>query len=230
MLLGIFLNQGCTSEDEPTISAKPVCTAIEPIASDVDIVVTGHGVLITDKGKTVEPNREEILANQHRLILKWSKALGDPVPTYCYKNDPVLENFHHIKALLKRAAEEEVGVYISDNFINQVMDSQYQRRILKLNPSKESSNIISALSTTNIGSDYIEECLANDVPVPDVVLDSQWINHGTLTDDFIGGGVCSDCHGGGKPIYCPSQRSCIPIIISSDFDQFRCLARTNSSP
>ena len=167
----------------------PVCKTIKPIESpDVVIFVTGHGVLFTDKGEAIEPSRDEILSNQHRLILKWSEALGDPIPSYCYEGDPVLENFHHIDALLTRAKIEKVGLYVSDSFVNRVMDSQYRRRILKQDPNEKGLNRIGALSTSNSGSDYIEECVQNGVPVPDVVLNGQWKNHGVLKDDFLGAG------------------------------------------
>ena len=39
--------------------------------------------------------------------------------------------------------------------------------------------------TTKSGMDYVAQCRAEGVPVPDRVLDGGWINHGYIEDEFI---------------------------------------------
>lgn len=43
----------------------------------------------------------------------------------------------------------------------------------------------SALYTTNAGAAYRNECEANGVPLPTRVLDSSWVNHGSIVDPFL---------------------------------------------
>ena len=53
--------------------------------------------------------------------------------------------------------------------------------------SSRASSHVEFLVTTNGGKDYVRECKAAGVPLPDTVLDETagWVNHGEVLDPFI---------------------------------------------
>lgn len=139
---------------------------------------------------TTDPTLELILNTQaHHIARLEASDAADPViqsrqRIYDEVEDPVLANAAYLEDLIEVVAPPPRGTL---DQINIALRRHYLQRI---RGDRALGLGTSALTTTNSGSAYREECINNDVPVPETVLDDsdeRWENHGVLAAPVLEG-------------------------------------------
>lgn len=179
-LIGAGGTGACTAPESKPRRTVPPGAAV--------VTTLGHGTFFTTSAPTTDPTLELIQNTQIHYIAKLEgsdaadRIIRSRQRIYDEAEDPVVANATYLEDLIEAVAPPNRATLVQ---INIALRRHYLERIQGGGAIHVESN---ALTTTNGGSAYRNECINNGVPVPETVLDdsdARWVNHGVLADPVL---------------------------------------------
>jgi hypothetical protein len=179
---------GCASEESPPSSRPPPAAG----ANSDDVIVTmGHGKLIGEGFKLLEPNQELFERTQRAMLAQLTAAAQkrnvdvDALAEAARRPDG--DRFLANAALIERLIEvTQLGNHATAKGINGAMRDAYVR---SLPPERRDLEPVARITFAS-GQKYIDECQKAGVPIPPPMYRTgpgNWTRRDILTTNFIGG-------------------------------------------